>query len=359
MERRKTKHKNDNKHEEDFISDLSDCILLHTLSFLNAKEAVQTCILSKRWINLWNTLPTLTLSSSNFRTCTSFDQFLSQIFSLRDHSSAIRALCLHYNHFMGIRLYKKIIEYTFSHNVQRFRINYNSIQHLPPCFFSSHTLTSLHLSSYSLFRSGSTQIFPNSLNFPALTTLSLERLAFRCGTSDDDGCVDPFSTFNMLNTLIIDLCVILDAQNLRISSTKLLNLTICMYDNDPRKNFRSSFGIELYAPTVHTFEYSGGEYIPKLFGSKSVISSIKHVSIHLLSFRRNKTSILFSWLVELANIESLTANSSALTVKLPSLLCNLKSLKLKLFQPWAHAKLVDFLLQNSPSAKVEFSKSLL
>ncbi|XP_058782729.1 putative FBD-associated F-box protein At5g56430 isoform X2 [Vicia villosa] len=46
----------------DLISDLSDCILIHILSFLDAKEAVQTCILSKRWINLWKTLPTLNSS---------------------------------------------------------------------------------------------------------------------------------------------------------------------------------------------------------------------------------------------------------------------------------------------------------
>ena len=286
MVRRKMQLKNDNKNEEDFISDLSDCVLLHILSFLNAKEAVQTCILSERWINLWKALPILTLSSSNFRSCTSFKQFLSQIFFLRDHSTAIHTLCLEleYNHFMGISLYQKIIEYGVLHNVQQLRINYAIIQHLPPCFFSSHTLTSLHLSTYFSFQSGSTQIFPNSLNFPALTTLSLKHLAFRCSTSDEDGCVNPFSTFNLLNTLIIDRCVLLDAKNLRISSTKLDNLTICMYDNDPRNNFRTSFGIELYAPTVHTFDYSGEEYIPKLVGSKSFLSFIKHVNILLLCF---------------------------------------------------------------------------
>jgi hypothetical protein len=295
-------HSKRGRKEKDRISDLSDCVLLHILSFLNAKQAVQTCILSKRWINLWKTLSTLTLSSTDFKTCTSFDQFLSQIFSLPDPSTAISALCLHYSHFMGISLYQKIIEYAFSHNVQHFRINYAIIQHLPPCFFSSHTLTSLHLSTNYLFHSDSDliQIFPNSLKFPALTTLSLKYLGFRRSTSD--GCVDPFSAFNMLNTLIIDSCALLDAQNLRISSTKLVNLTIYINDYHASSNFRTSFGIELYAPTVHTFVYSGSDYIPKLFGSKSVLSSIKHVNIHLLSFLMIKPSILFSWLVELANI---------------------------------------------------------
>ena len=89
-----------------------------------------------------------------------------------------------------------------------------------------------------------------------------------------------------------------------------------MYDSDTRNDFRTSFGIELYAPTVHTFDYSGGEYIPKLVGSKSVLSSIKHVNIHSSHYvvLWEKPSILFNWLVQLANIESLTINFFALAV---------------------------------------------
>jgi len=119
-----------------------------------------------------------------------------------------------------------------------------------------------------------------------------------------------------MDTLIIDSCVLLDAQNLRISSTKLVNLAIRMHKSDPWTDFRTGFGIELYAPTVHTFDYSGGEYIPKLFGSKRVLSSIKQVNIHSSDCMRlgEKPSILFNWLVEFANIESLTVNDDALTV---------------------------------------------
>jgi len=111
------------RYEQDRIIDLSDCVLLHTLSFLNVKEAVQTCILSKKWINLWKTLSTLTLSTVQFSTLQSFRQFISMFLSLRDHSTDIHALSLHNSHFIGQNLYLKIIEYAFSHNVQHFRIN--------------------------------------------------------------------------------------------------------------------------------------------------------------------------------------------------------------------------------------------
>lgn len=33
---------------KDRLSDLTDCVILHILSFLNTKDAVQTCILSPK-----------------------------------------------------------------------------------------------------------------------------------------------------------------------------------------------------------------------------------------------------------------------------------------------------------------------
>lgn len=41
----------------DKISDLSDALLTHILSFLNPREVVQTCILSKRWRRTWASVP--------------------------------------------------------------------------------------------------------------------------------------------------------------------------------------------------------------------------------------------------------------------------------------------------------------
>ena len=64
MKRRRSKY-NDNV-KEDRLSDLPNCVILHILSFLDTKHAVQTCILSKRWNNLWKNLPTLILNSLHF-----------------------------------------------------------------------------------------------------------------------------------------------------------------------------------------------------------------------------------------------------------------------------------------------------
>lgn len=66
--RKQHKRQNKDYQIQDRITDLSDDVLVHMLSFLNVKKAIQTCILSKRWTNLWKTLPTLALNFRKFRT---------------------------------------------------------------------------------------------------------------------------------------------------------------------------------------------------------------------------------------------------------------------------------------------------
>ncbi|AES68010.2 F-box/LRR-repeat protein At3g26922 isoform X2 [Medicago truncatula] len=359
---RSRKHKHN--ENEDIISNLTDCILIHVLSFLNAKEAAQTCILSKRWITLWKGLPTITLSSSNFRTEKSLAEFLSHFLSLRDGSTTIHTLDVHCLYYLEPSLFQMIIKYAISHNVQHLLMNFPCrIDLFPSCFFSCHTLTSLNLSGYDILF-GQIPIFPKNLNLPALTSLSLKYFSFH---RSDAGCVvEPFSTFNMLNRLIIDSCIVQDAQNLCISSTKLVNLTIIMHDCEPKTIIGTYFGLELYAPSLQTFAFSG-PYTPKLFASKNVLSSIKHVNIHVTCYWNSKaretSPVLLNWLVVLTNIESLTIClytlevlslvRDLLKVEFPSLF-NLKSLKLKTPMPSSKLdKRVDFLIQNSPSTKVD------
>ena len=55
------------KDDRDRISELSSSVLLHIMEFMNAEDAVRTCVLSKRWKDLWKGLTTLNLTvGSNF-----------------------------------------------------------------------------------------------------------------------------------------------------------------------------------------------------------------------------------------------------------------------------------------------------
>ncbi|XP_078150257.1 F-box protein At4g22280-like isoform X2 [Carex rostrata] len=55
-----------NNVEVDSISRLPDEVLTHILSFLSTKEAVQTCVLSQRWINIWASVPILDINHDGF-----------------------------------------------------------------------------------------------------------------------------------------------------------------------------------------------------------------------------------------------------------------------------------------------------
>ncbi|AES69174.2 cytochrome C biogenesis protein ccsA, putative [Medicago truncatula] len=357
--------------KEDRLSDLPD--------------SIQTCILSKRWKNLWKRLPTLTLISSQFKTLTNFDKFVSQVLSLRDRSNSLYALNFQRKGIMAPYLLKRIFNYAVSHNVQRLQIDVNSdIKSFSSCFFSCHTLTSLNL--YVAHPRTSKKIFfPDYLNLPALTRLHLGDVAFRGGA-------EPFSAYPRLNSLMISNFEIIGEQNLYISSTTLVKLKIQVY-YEPKKNYCK---IELSTPGLCTFSFVGTPF-EILSGNNP--SSVKHVKIYANMWWNYVTapSILLSWLQELADTKTLTVSSNTLQVlslvpgllkvKLHSLR-NLKSLRVKmsrlscgLSKSLIDAKLaqlpagsqeeaaklreafkegsssipdgiVYFLLQNSPSAKV-------
>ncbi|XP_058784669.1 F-box/FBD/LRR-repeat protein At1g16930-like [Vicia villosa] len=353
MVKRKKKNLMKNK---DRISDLPDSLILHILSFLNIKQAIHTCILSTRWKNLWRYIPTLTLISSQFTTVEIFTKFVTRILSLRDISMDLHTLRFQPSNVMKPRLLETILNYAVSHKVQQLDVKVTcDIQHFPTCLLSCRTLTSLDLSFSHPTVYSTTILFPISLNLPLLTHLNLRHFSFSAG---NDGRVDPFPAFTNLKSLKIVYCKVAGAQNLCISSIKLLNLDIYM-----RHYVRETyFGIKLYAPSLCNFNFSGIP-VQKLCWDKSNLSSIKQVSIDIIQFCISKGAslVLIKWLNELANMESLTISSTALKVLslVPNLsvelrsLCNLKSLRVEKKEiSWIPDKIVEILIQNSPSPKV-------
>ncbi|KAG2566386.1 hypothetical protein PVAP13_7NG127917 [Panicum virgatum] len=88
---------------EDRLSSLQDCILHCIMSFLTARQAVRTCVLSRRWSNLWRSMPCLDIDQREFDAAAPgasryrFVEFVDRLLMLHDASSLDKFRC-HVNH---------------------------------------------------------------------------------------------------------------------------------------------------------------------------------------------------------------------------------------------------------------------
>ncbi|CAJ2670141.1 unnamed protein product [Trifolium pratense] len=163
---------------KDIISTLSDFLLCHILSFLEAKHVVATAVLSKRWSNLWlyvhilEFYARLTDENTNFR----FNDFVYSVLLSRDPAISIKRfkLFVDYDCEEDLNLptlgFAKWINYVIQRGVQHLDLflDLPSIPKLPNTIFSCKTLVSLVLTFFRLDHSFS------SFQLPSLKTLNLE-----------------------------------------------------------------------------------------------------------------------------------------------------------------------------------------
>ncbi|XP_045802999.1 F-box/LRR-repeat protein At3g26922-like [Trifolium pratense] len=341
--------KRQKKSETDRLSDLPDHLLLHIIEFMITKYAVQTCVLSKRWKNLWKSL-------TNIKLLYHFDRYngdilvnkiVSHILSSRDNFVPLHSI----SYVNGCRIWHdvfpfktnilaEIMEYAASHNVQQLEIDTQTDHirnlELPPSIFNCDSLTSLTLSLRDVYKSN-TKMFPKSFNLPALKTLKLVCFTFFTG---DNGYAEPFSTCNMLSKLVIYTCNLQDdAQGLCISNSKLSNLAIGT--SNSHSNIHK---LILSTPKLTSLTIDG---IPPIFPAPSTcnLTLFEELKFDCLDGDTMGEDIFISWLHLLAKIKIITLsfkilklmvnilkNNSSMRAQLPSFV-KLKSLKVEAY-PW-------------------------
>ncbi|XP_061371780.1 F-box/LRR-repeat protein At4g14103-like isoform X1 [Gastrolobium bilobum] len=376
------------ENNEDRLSDLPDCVLIHLMSFVPTKDAIRTCVLSRRWKNLWKQLPSLILHSSHFGLKALFYKFVPRVLSFRDYSVPVHHFDFDVSGRVPPQLVKRVLRYALSHNVQQLKLSVDCDLDLPRSLFFCQTLTSLDLSVNSRFNS-----LPKSLNLPALTSLRLHNFVF-----GDGELLEPFSSCTKMKTLVIDNCDVRDTQTLCISNATLVNMTVCSI-------ISQAYSLVLSTPNLCSFVFSG---IPaqQISFSVSVLSLVKEVNIDVdnwfvsryleSAFKGGNINVgewatsyletaftMNCWLHTFANVRTLTLSSSTLQIfslvtdwlntnTSAPCLSNLKSLIVKVKEPpyqkprkaskSRKAKLkpyspvpegvVDYLIQNSSSARV-------
>ncbi|XP_061363428.1 putative FBD-associated F-box protein At5g22720 [Gastrolobium bilobum] len=264
------------KVKEDTLSNLPDEIILHILSFLEAKTAVQMSVLSKRWRYLWTSLPVLDFLGSSFDDPVIFRCFVQHVLSRKDASNNLNMLklvCDHdsFNFFDDddIDMVHSIIDYVKPTNIQALSI-------LAECFIGNlpqlsvcRSLTTLHLA----------YIATDSAMFDSVSLqhLHLYTCEFEYWVEEND----PFGGCPNLRCLsLIDCSYIGDIQKFQIHAPQLTNLTI----SNMTKN--SDFAIELFTPKLQSFSYSDNYYLYDfLIKGKGKLPFVERVNIDLGDFR--------------------------------------------------------------------------
>ncbi|KAG2398800.1 F-box/LRR-repeat protein [Vigna angularis] len=199
MKRKRTTESGE-RREKDRLSDLPDEVLQHIMEFLPTRQAIQTCVLSKRWKNVWKGMTTLHFRWSNG--IRKYNKHVIHVLSNRDDSISIRKMNLTVFNSTAPKVMNKAIEYASLHHLQELTLIMDiKSKQIPtsflPLVFNCKSLTFLNL--YANF-SSSPLILPPSLPLPSLKILHLSNVTF---TPKDDNNVEPFSGCTSLTTLVL------------------------------------------------------------------------------------------------------------------------------------------------------------
>ncbi|KAJ4786193.1 FBD-associated F-box protein [Rhynchospora pubera] len=209
----------------DRLSALPDVLLYKILSSLDPREVAQTCILSKRWRNLWTSVPCLHFEISDRTTtfskesCRRFKKMVNAYILSYDE-----AACLHSFHLScrGRRyLHKGIadaapmwIEQAMKHKPNKVQLNFSHYERLrlPDSLYLCSSLEEL----YIIFHFGVNTIpfEPDEVCLP-----KLKRLQLRCTSISPDAMKKICYGCPMLESLSLENCL-LEKQDVTFGSLK-------------------------------------------------------------------------------------------------------------------------------------------
>lgn len=303
--------------DEDKLSSLPDCILIHILSFLDTKSAIQTSVLSKRYRLLWTSLPCLDFK---FHGCSvdRFMSFVNHVLERREHSN-LSMFRLSLKTQVNSAFLENCIAYAAKHKVEHLRIrayaDEDSPLTLPSLLLNSSSLTILCLNNVSCY----SIMLPKSLALPGLKVLRLKNFVFWNENYNGGlflGCPN-------LETLILNKCSIRPDGEVKVLDVKCVNLK-----NLEIRHWRSPWRcfdehiIKVNAPRLCSFKFQG--HIPNV-DFKEVLWCLDEVFIDLhcptacamvdVSERRRRMSeFCMSMLRQLCEVKSLFLSLNTIEV---------------------------------------------
>ncbi|XP_078153716.1 F-box/LRR-repeat protein At4g14103-like [Carex rostrata] len=308
----------------DRISCLPDEILTYILSFLSTRNAVQTCILSKRWTNTWASVPVLEFDIDEFvmpktiddmyrfwnstlavKFVTKFELLVKSVLEKRDTSCVINRFRLRLD-CCGIYLpYTQIVADCITDAMKLEPRKCSIILHLcanvnlnTDLIFTCASIIDLQL-RLSIKGAPHIAIKPNSINFPCLKTLNLrgsvsisddfvKKLLLGCPVLEELVLSCPVGIIEICSNTLKKLVIRdwYDGNRLHVCTPYLLYFEIHIIDIYPILdigeilliNMPSLADVFIYIPNWYDVDYDEYDYIsgvPKLIASFSNLESLK------------------------------------------------------------------------------------
>lgn len=173
------------EEEEGIISQLPDELLHRILSSLLTKQAMQTSVLSRRWRNVWLSVPTIDFSEVTIRTqdeASRFVEFVNSALISRHSTSTIDTF--HFDVYyakedidLPLSHFPNWVKFALDRNVQNLNLCMDSdsiIPKLPNAVLCCKTLAGLYLVSFIIGHNSSSTCWL----LPSLKYLNLRSIRF-------------------------------------------------------------------------------------------------------------------------------------------------------------------------------------
>ncbi|KAG5064735.1 hypothetical protein GLYMA_02G294800v4 [Glycine max] len=265
--------------KKDRLSNLPDEVLHRILSSLDAKSAVQTCVLSKRWTHVWTSLPVLNFCDSSFDDSLYFQCFVDHVLSRRDSSSNVYELnfaCT--DELEDGHIVDSVVDHVSLTSIQVLSILAECVIGKLPQLSLCQSLTTLKLAHISTETT--------TFDFVSLENLYLLDCRFECGVEE---LLDPFRGCVNLKHLYLHRCQYYGGiHRFQIFVPQLTHLSISWMGMN--EMFDSDCVVELFTPKLQYFRYHDSDLYD--FSIEGNLPFIEQVDIDVGCLTNDTDSLL-------------------------------------------------------------------
>ncbi|XP_026430840.1 putative F-box/FBD/LRR-repeat protein At1g78760 [Papaver somniferum] len=363
----------------DRISMLPDELIHDIMSFIDTKYAVQTCVLSKRWIDVWKSLPFLNFDIHGYRSIFKVKQservedFINNAIILRDNYNIqwFRLRWFYYTINNGVRKsLSRWIDVSVEHNVQEvtleLRQRSSCTYEIPPRLLNCISLKRLELIVNKCVHIN----LPESMSLPQLLFMHLEGLS----VYGEESTKRLLSGCPLLETLnIVDCDIIIDdKRSLSLESPSLKQFAHTNHEqhNIYRGHHLKHKIIKLSAPNLISFTCKS--FLTQDYDLQNCSGQISDANLNILynnEFEKKQLSDhekevyvirIMELLVAVRKVKRLELSSGFLEVLWRAAdsincqfpwLCNLQSLRVESRFTRGSLRSIAYLLTISPNVK--------